>query len=66
MILPKKISGLMLPREFAIAGKLKTLHLNIGRVIPSSSFSDKNIPLSDYVKMFYDRLYTLGTNKKKF
>lgn len=65
MVLPKKISGLMLPREFAIAGKLKTIHLNIGKVIPVSSFSDKNIDLNTYVKKFYDHLYTLGTKEKE-
>lgn len=65
MILPKKISGLMLPREFAIAGKQKPLHLNIGKVIPPASFSDKTIGLETYVQMFYDHLYTLGTTKKE-
>jgi len=65
MILPKKISGLMLPREFAIAGRLKPLHLNIGKVIPPASFNDKTIGLDTYVKMFYDHLYTLGTTKKE-
>ncbi|MDD5405615.1 MAG: lysophospholipid acyltransferase family protein [Sulfurovaceae bacterium] len=65
MILPKKISGLMLPREFAIAGKLKPLNLNIGRVIPPSSFEDKNIELGGYVNMFYKHLYGIGTNKNE-
>ncbi|MDD2451896.1 MAG: 1-acyl-sn-glycerol-3-phosphate acyltransferase, partial [Sulfurovum sp.] len=65
MILPKKISGLMLPREFAIAGRLKPLQLNIGKVIPPASFNDKTIGLDTYVKMFYDHLYTLGTTKKE-
>lgn len=65
LILPKKLSGLlMLPREFAIAGEMKPLVFTIGRVIPVSSFSDKSIPIAEYLKLFYTHLYALGTKKK--
>jgi len=63
LILPMKFSGLMLPREFAIAGDLPPLQYHIGKVIPPSSFSDKNISINEYVKMFYTHLYNLGTKK---
>ena len=65
MILPKKLTGLLLPREFAISGKMKPLHFNIGKVIPVESFSDKNINNKEYIEMFYKHLYSLGTNKPK-
>jgi putative hemolysin len=65
LILPKKISGLMLPREFAIAGRQKPLHFNIGKVIPPTSFQDKKIGLKTYAQMFYDHLYHLGTTKEE-
>jgi len=64
MIFPK-LSGLLLPREFAIAGRMKPLHMNIGKVIPVSSFSDKNIDNKTYINMFYKHLYTLGTYKSR-
>lgn len=65
LILPKKLSGLlMLPREFAIAGEMKPLAFTIGRVIPVSSFTDKNISIAEYIKLFYAHLYALGTKKK--
>ncbi len=64
MLLPKKLTGFMLPHEFATAGEQKPLHFHIGNVIPVKTFSDKNISLDTYVKMFYNHLYTLGTNKK--
>ena len=64
LILPKKISGLMLPREFAISGEIKPLNYHIGKVIPPSSFSDSSIKLDKYVDMFYNHIYALGTNKK--
>jgi len=63
LVLPMKLSGLMLPREFAIAGQLPPLHFHIGEVIPVSSFSDQNISINEYVKLFYKHLYTLGTEK---
>ncbi len=61
--LPMKLSGLMLPREFATASQLPPLHYHIGKVIPVSSFSDKNISINAYVHLFYKHLYTLGTGK---
>jgi len=64
-LLPKKISGFLLPHEFATTYKRKDLHLNIGKLVPVSSFSDTNISTDAYTKMFYDHLYTLGTSKKK-
>ena len=63
LVLPKKFSGLMLPREFATAGDLPTLHYHIGKVIPPSSFSDKNITINEYVTKFYQHLYNLGTHR---
>ena len=65
LILPKKLSGLlMLPHEFVTAGEQKPLVFNIGRVIPLSSFSDENITINEYLKLFYQHLYTLGTKKE--
>jgi len=64
MLFPK-LSGLLLPREFAIAGDIKPLHMNIGKVIPVSSFSDKSINNNKYLEMFYEHLYTLGTYKDR-
>jgi putative hemolysin len=65
MILPKKFSGLLLPREFATTSRRKPLHFNIGRVIPLHSFSDKSITIDAYLKLFYEHIYTLGTNKEE-
>jgi putative hemolysin len=65
ILLPKKITGLMLPREFAIAGRHKPLQYTIGKVIPPTSFADKNIPLEAYAQMFYNHLYNLGTGKEE-
>ena len=63
LILPKKFSGLLLPREFAIAGKLPPLKYHIGKVIPPLSFSNKDISINEYVEIFYELLYNLGTKK---
>jgi len=63
LVLPMKFSGLMLPREFATAGDLPPLHYHIGKVVPPASFSDKKIPINEYVEMFYAHLYNLGTKK---
>ncbi len=65
LFFPNKITGLMLPHEFAVAGSMKPLHFNIGKVIPVASFSNKSINLKEYVEMFYKHLYTLGTNKSE-
>jgi len=65
LILPKKLSGLlMLPREFTTTEKRKPLVFNIGRVIPLSSFCDENITVPEYLRLFYQHLYTLGTKKE--
>ena len=64
MLLPKKITGLLLPHEFATASSRKKLHLNIGQVIPVSSFSDSKIPVNEYVNRLYTHLYTLGTKEE--
>ena len=63
-ILFPKLSGLMLAHEFATAGETKPLHFNIGKVIPISSFSNKNITTKEYIEMFYKHLYTLGKNRE--
>ncbi len=63
-ILPNKITAFMLPHEFATAGQRKPLEFNIGRVIPVTSFENKEVPINDYLKMFRDHLYTIGTNEK--
>jgi len=63
LFLPKKITGLLLPHEFATAYKRDSLRLIIGRVIPVSSFSDQNIKIEEYKDMFYKHLYNLGTKK---
>ncbi len=65
LVLPMKFSGLLLPREFATAGKLPPLRYHIGKVIPPSSFSDKKTPINDYVKMFYQHLYNIGTEREE-
>ena len=62
--LPKKITGFMLPHEFATTGRRKPLEFNIGRVIPVNSFSDKNISINKYLEMFREHLYTVGTREK--
>ncbi len=64
-LLPTKMAGLLLPREFALAGKREALHLNIGKVIPLESFSNKNIDNYEYIDMFYAHLYNIGTDKQK-
>jgi len=64
MVLPRKLSGLLLPREFATTSKRKPLKFHIGKPVPLSAFTDPNIDDSTYVQMFYDHLYQLGTNKK--
>ena len=65
LILPNKLSGLlMLPHEFATAGEMKPLGFNIGKVIPVNSFSDKNISINEYLKLFYQHLYAIGTKEK--
>ncbi|QSZ42597.1 diguanylate cyclase [Sulfurimonas aquatica] len=65
MILPLKVSGLMLAHEFATAGKRKPLHFTIGKVIPVSSFSEKIISIEEYITIFYNHIYTLGTKKEQ-
>jgi putative hemolysin len=65
LFFPNKITGLMLPHEFAVAGSLKPLHFNIGKIIPVASFSNKDINHKEYVDMFYKHLYTLGTSKNE-
>ena len=62
--LPLKLSSLMLPHEFATAGEKKALDFNIGRVVPCSSFSDKNISKDEYIKLFYKQLYCTGTTQE--
>jgi len=64
IILPK-YSGFMLPHEFVIAGEMKPLHFNIGKVIPVLSFSDNNISTKSYLNMFYEHLYSLGKGQKE-
>jgi len=65
MILPNKITGMLLPHEFAIAGKRKPLQLHIGKVIPVSSFSDQKISIKEYLDLFYKHLYALGSKKEE-
>ncbi|MDF1877049.1 lysophospholipid acyltransferase family protein [Sulfurimonas sp. SAG-AH-194-L11] len=66
MILPKKISGLLLADEFATAQTRRPLEFNIGKVIPASSFESKKISLDEYIQKFYKHLYTVGTTQKGF
>ena len=66
LLLPKRLTGLLLPHEFATASKRKKLHLTIGQVIPTSSFSDPAISVHEYVTHFYNHLYGLGTKKVTF
>jgi len=61
LILPNKLTAMLLPHEFATASKKKTLHFNIGKVIPLSSFNDKNISVQTYVQRFYKHIYQLNT-----
>ncbi len=65
ILLPKKVSGFLLPHEFATTHRRKALHFHIGKLIPVTSFSDRKRDTQEYVKMFYAHLYTLGTNKKE-
>jgi len=65
LILPNRLTGFLLPHEFATAPKRRPLHLIVGKVIPYSAFSKSSIPVNTYVKQFYTHLYTLGTKKKK-
>lgn len=62
IIVPDNISALFLPREFANSGQRKPLCFNIGKVIPSESFSNKEINTQEYINMFYQHLYTLEQN----
>ena len=64
IVLPKKITALLLPHEFATAGKRKPLHFSIGKVIPVSSFSNKKVNTKEYLHMFYQHLYALGTKQE--
>jgi len=65
LIFPNKITGLMLPHEFAVAGEIKPLHFNIGKVIPITSFSNKSVTTKEYIELFYKHLYTLGTKRQE-
>ncbi len=63
LLLPKKFSGLLLPREFAISATLPPLRYHIGKVIPTSSFLDTKTSIHEYVEIFYELLYNLGTKR---
>lgn len=65
LVLPKKLTGLMLPHEFATAGSMNPLHMNIGRVIPVSSFLNAEVSIKDSLEMFYQHLYALGTTQQE-
>lgn len=64
LFLPRSITAMMLAHEFATASLRKNLEFNIGRVIPVKAFSDKNISIKEYMNLFYNHLYTLGTKEK--
>jgi len=59
-VLPKKVTGLMLPHEFIITRKKPPLRFTIGKIIPVSSFLDTSISMQQYMEMFYEHLYNLG------
>jgi len=59
-VLPKKVTGLMLPHEFIITRKKPPLNFTIGKIIPVSSFLDTSISMQQYMGMFYEHLYNLG------
>ncbi|WP_304545886.1 GNAT family N-acyltransferase [Sulfurimonas microaerophilic] len=63
LLLPNKISALLLMREFVNAAKQKPLCFTIGKVIPPESFTNKEVTTDEYIKMFYQHLYTLESNK---
>jgi len=63
MLLPKSLSALFLVHEFAVAGKRKPIHINIGKVIPFASFSDTKISINEYVDMFYAHIYNINTKQ---
>ncbi|MBA3025325.1 MAG: GNAT family N-acetyltransferase [Sulfurimonas sp.] len=63
MVFPNKLTALMLPHEFATAGKMKPLHMNIGKVIPVKSFANRNLSIKESLELFYKHLYTLGTTQ---
>jgi len=63
LFLPLKLTSMMLAHEFATASEHR-IDFNIGRVIPLSSFSDKKISIKAYIHLFYNHLYTLGTQEK--
>ena len=62
--LPKKLTGLMLPREFAMASSLPPLRYHIGNVVPPSSLSDTSITVQEYADRFYKQVYSLGTKRQ--
>lgn len=64
LLLPNKLTAMLLPHEFATASKKPTLHFNIGKVIPASSFSDKNVTSQSYVERFYKHVYKIGSKKQ--
>ena len=59
-VLPKKVTGLMLPHEFIMTSKKPPLNFTIGKIIPVSSFLDTSISMGQYMEMFYEHLYNLG------
>ncbi len=63
LFLPKQLTGLLLPHEFATAFKRAPLHLHIGHVIPYASFPNSNDIAQDTL-LFYQQLYALGTDQK--
>ena len=65
LFLPMKLSAMMLAHEFATSSKRMDLEFNIGRVIPVSSFSDKNISIKEYMNRFYKHLYTIGDREQE-
>ena len=62
-VLPKRISGLLLPHEFATGGKRKPIHITVGKVIPYSSFEDSKTSIDAYSKMFFKHVYNLENTK---
>jgi|LGOV01.1.fsa_nt_gb diguanylate cyclase (GGDEF)-like protein len=65
LFLPKRVTGLLLPHEFATAHERGPLHLNIGRVVPVISFSNPKTGKNEYIERFYKHLYRLGTYKQE-
>ncbi len=64
LLVPKRISGLLLVNELANGGKRKPLSFTIGNVIPFSSFNNPKVSIKECMQKFYRHVYSLKDNKR--